>query len=281
MGRPGGELTKRVLVALVGIPIALAAIYLGGYWIAGLLAIFAGLAAWEFCAMYRGAGTPASPGVAALLALAYVVLAVVTSASGFVIWGTAVTLSVATALMLLTDPRTAPGQTVMVTVFAAAYPGVLLSHGVWLRGLDASAPGLRGAAILFLPVAITWLGDTAAYFVGRAVGRHKLAPRISPAKTWEGAVAGLAATAGGAILYVGLTRSLVSWTLSAAGALVLGAAVALAGQAGDLFESRFKRDCGVKDSSNLIPGHGGVLDRIDSLLFALPVAYAVLWILGV
>lgn len=280
MGRSGGELTKRVLVALVGIPMALGAAYLGGFWIAGFLAMFAALAAWEFCVMYRGAGTPASPGSAALLALVYVALATVTSPSGFVIWGTAVTLGVATALMLLTNPRTPPGQTVMVTLFAAAYPGVLLSYGVWLRGLDASAPGLRGAAILFLPVAITWLGDTAAYFVGRALGRHKFAPRISPAKTWEGAIAGLAATAGGAVVYVGLTHSLVSWTLSPGGALVLGAAVALAGQAGDLFESRFKRDCGVKDSSNLIPGHGGVLDRIDSLLFALPVAYAMLRILG-
>ncbi len=281
MSRSGGELTKRVLVALVGIPIALAVVYLGGYWIAGTLAIFAGLAAWEFCGMYRRAGSPASPGAAALLAPAYVGLAAVTSGSGFIIWGTAVTLSVATVLMLLTDPRTAPGQTVMITVFAAAYPGVLLSHGVWLRGLDASAPGLRGAAILFLPVAITWLGDTAAYFGGRAVGRHKLAPRISPAKTWEGAVSGLAATAGGAVLYVELTRSLVSWTLSPGEALVLGVAVALAGQAGDLFESRFKRDCGVKDSSNLIPGHGGVLDRLDSLLFALPAALAALRLLGV
>ncbi len=281
MSRSGGELTKRVLVAVVGIPIALAVAYLGGYWIAGTLAVFAGLGAWEFCRMYRSAGSPASPGAAAMLAPAYVALAAVDPGPGFIIWGTAVTLAVATALMLLTDPGTPPGQTVMVTVFAAAYPGVLLSYGVWLRGLEASAPGLSGAAILFLPVAITWLGDTAAYFGGRAIGRHKLAPRISPAKTWEGAVFGLAATAGGAILYVELTRSLVSWTLSPIEALILGAVVALAGQAGDLFESRFKRDCGVKDSSNLIPGHGGVLDRIDSLLFALPAAFAALRILGV
>jgi phosphatidate cytidylyltransferase len=281
MSRSSGELTKRVLVALVGIPIALAVAYLGGVWIAATLAILAAVAAWELCAMYRRAGSPASPGAAAMLAPAYVALAALDPGPGFIIWGTAVTLAVATALMLLTDPRTPPGQTVMVTVFAAAYPGVLLSFGVWLRGLDASAPGLGGAAILFLPVAITWLGDTAAYFGGRAVGRHKLAPRISPAKTWEGAVAGLAATAGGAVLYVQLTGSLVSWTLSPAEALIVGVAVALAGQAGDLFESRFKRDCNVKDSSNLIPGHGGVLDRLDSLLFALPAALATLRMLGV
>ncbi len=281
MGRSGGELAKRVMVALVGIPIALAVVYLGGRWIAGFLALFAGLAAWEFCDIYRRAGTPTSPGAAASLAVGYVALAATVPALDFVLWSTLITLVLATLLMLLTAPQAPPGQAVMVTVFAAAYSGVLLATAVWLRGLDGQTASLRGAAILFLPVSITWLGDTAAYFAGRSVGRHKLAPVISPGKTWEGAVAGFVATAGGAVLYVEFTRSLVSWTLSPAEVLGLGAVVAIAGQAGDLFESRFKRDCKVKDTSRLLPGHGGVLDRLDSLLFVFPVSYAAIRILGV
>jgi phosphatidate cytidylyltransferase len=168
-----------------------------------------------------------------------------------------------------------PGQAVVTTIFGAAYTGVLLSYVVWLRAFD-TAPGIRGAAIVFLPVAVTWLGDSAAYFTGKAIGRHKLAPVISPKKTWEGAIGGFVVTAGTALLYVELTRPLVGWTMSTAAILGLGAVVAVAGQLGDLVESRFKRDCGVKDSSKLLPGHGGALDRVDSLLFAMPTAYAYL-----
>jgi phosphatidate cytidylyltransferase len=190
------------------------------------------------------------------------------------------TLIAASVLSLRAAPETRPGQRVMTTVFGAAYAGVLLSFGVWLRALDGAAPGLRGAAIVMLPVAITWLGDTSAYLVGKAVGRHKLAPTISPAKTWEGAVAGLVATAGGAFVYIELTGAIVSWTMGVAEVAGLGVAVAAAGQVGDLFESRFKRECGVKDSSRILPGHGGVLDRLDSLLFVLPVAYVYLRLAG-
>ncbi len=116
--------------------------------------------------------------------------------------------------------------------------------------------------------------------MGRAIGRHKLAPVISPKKTWEGAIAGLLATAAGVVIYVQLTRPLVPWTMVLWEALAFGAAISVAGQLGDLFESRFKRDCDVKDSSNLLPGHGGALDRVDSLLFVFPVAYAFIMIVG-
>ncbi|MGD2218237.1 MAG: phosphatidate cytidylyltransferase, partial [Gemmatimonadales bacterium] len=144
-----------------------------------------------------------------------------------------------------------------------------------------AAPGLAGAAVLMLPVAITWLGDSAAYFVGQAIGRHKMAPVISPKKTWEGAIAGFIVTAGSTLLYVTLTRSLVPWTMSGGELLGLGAILAVVGQAGDLFESRFKRECGVKDSSGLLPGHGGMLDRLDSMLFVFPFAYAYIRVVGV
>ena len=281
MARSGGELAKRVGVALVGIPIAVGLVYLGGYWLAAFVALLASAAAWEFAAMYREGGVPALPLAAAALALAYILLAAAVSPAAFIVWATLITLAVAAALALTAAAEARPGAMAMASVFGALYAGVTLAFALWLRAEGGAAPGLAGAAVLMLPVAITWFGDSAAYFVGKAIGRHRLAPVISPNKTWEGAIAGLIATTGGALLYAALTRSLVPWTMSSGELLGLGAILAVAGQAGDLFESRFKRECGVKDSSGLFPGHGGVLDRLDSLLFVFPFAYAYLVVVGV
>lgn len=281
MAGSGGELAKRVGVAAIGIPVTVILAYLGGYWLAALMSVMAGLAAWEFCNMYRQLGVHAAPYLAGFLALSFVLLAVPLDLGRFAVWATVLTLGIAAVLMLRTAADLVPGRTVMVTVFAALYTGLLLAFGYWIRALDGTTPSWRGAAVVMLPVSVTWLGDTAAYSVGRKIGKHKLAPLISPKKTWEGAVAGFVGTAAGALLWVELTRPLVSWTLSIWEVLVFGALVAVAGQVGDLFESRFKRDCGVKDSSSLLPGHGGVLDRVDALLFAFPVAFAYLLMVGV
>jgi len=124
-----------------------------------------------------------------------------------------------------------------------------------------------GPALLLFALVIIWVGDTAAYFVGRAIGRYKLAPELSPKKTWEGTTASL------------LGSLLVAWAFSTRLSIplpqLLGMAAAgnLAGQAGDLFESAFKRSAGVKDSGSLLPGHGGILDRIDALILAIPVVW--------
>jgi phosphatidate cytidylyltransferase len=281
MACQSGELAKRVGVALVGIPVALAAMYLGGYWLIAFLAVLAGLAAWEFGRMHREVAAANVPALAALLAAGYLLLAGTLPAAELVTWAAIITLVGAASVMLMAPPETRPGHSVMVMTVGALLTGGLLVFAVWLRGIEGSEAGLRGAAILFLPVAVTWLGDTAAFFTGHAIGRNKLAPRISPGKTIEGAVGGLIATAGGALLYVGLTRPLVGWSLGTIQVLGLGVLVAVAGQTGDLFESRFKRECGVKDSSSLFPGHGGALDRLDSLLFVFPIAYAYLRIVGV
>lgn len=279
MARSGGELAKRVGVALVGIPLTAGLAYLGGYWLAGLVAVVAALAAWEFCRMYRTHGVAAAPLVAGTLALVYVLMAESMAPGEFAVWTVVVTMAVAAALSIRADPESQPGLTVITSVFGALYAGVLLAFAIWLRAMG-EAPGLEGAAIVFFPVAITWLGDTSAYFVGRVMGRHKFAPVISPKKTWEGAIGGLVGTAGGAVLWVELTRPLVPWTMSLAEVIGFGVLVSVAGQVGDLFESRFKRECEVKDSSNLLPGHGGILDRVDSLLFVFPVAYAYLLMMG-
>jgi phosphatidate cytidylyltransferase len=143
------------------------------------------------------------------------------------------------------------------------YVGLLGQHAVALRELP------DGSAWVFLAIFTTFATDTGAYTVGRAIGRRKLAPRLSPAKTVEGAIGGLITGA--------LAAWLLAWVLGldhpAPALLLLGAAAAVAGQAGDLAESLIKRSIGIKDMGTLFPGHGGMLDRLDSLLFVIPLVY--------
>jgi phosphatidate cytidylyltransferase len=142
------------------------------------------------------------------------------------------------------------------------FVAVPLSYAVRLHGA-----GLLGPWILLFALVITWVGDTAAYFVGRAFGKRPFAPHLSPKKTWEGAIASMAAA-----LLVGW---LLSTRINVPAPIVLGLAAAgnAAGQAGDLLESAFKRSAGVKDSGTILPGHGGMLDRIDALILTLPVVW--------
>ena len=158
---------------------------------------------------------------------------------------------------------------VTATLFGVVYIGLGLS---WLARLRFDDPEGGGMLVLFL-FSVVLVGDVAAYFVGRGLGRTRLAPALSPKKTVEGAVGGLAGS-----LAVGVLFAVLIWkSQPLAGILILTAVVALAGQIGDLAESALKRSAGVKDSSALLPGHGGLLDRLDSLLTAAPV----LWLAGV
>jgi phosphatidate cytidylyltransferase len=136
----------------------------------------------------------------------------------------------------------------------------------------------EGALLFLLPVVLTWVTDSAAYFGGRAIGRRQLAPIISPNKTREGGVAGLLAGGVGAVIYAWLLLPELYQTLGVAGLALFGVAIAVAATLGDLAESALKRQCGVKDASALLPGHGGLLDRMDSLLWTIPTAYVLLWV---
>ncbi len=136
-------------------------------------------------------------------------------------------------------------------------------------------PAAAGMAWVLAVVLSTWAGDSAAYLAGRAFGQHKLAPAVSPGKTIEGALGGLLAAMMVSAAVFGLSGALPAW----AGALV-GAGIGVCGQLGDLSESFLKRQAGVKDSGDLIPGHGGMLDRVDALLFAFPAALLMFWIAG-
>jgi phosphatidate cytidylyltransferase len=149
---------------------------------------------------------------------------------------------------------------------AATVLGAVYIFGAWRAAVDLRA---ISAHWLFFALAITWVGDIAAYYVGRAVGRRKLAPRISPGKSWEGALGSLA---GALVFGYGFYR-LVQPPQSLPVVLFLSAVANAAGQVGDLAESAIKRGAGVKDSGTLLPGHGGFLDRLDSSLFSMPAVY--------
>jgi phosphatidate cytidylyltransferase len=171
-----------------------------------------------------------------------------------------------------------PLESVSLTVFGILYTGALLSFAYVLRYHQYAIGRTAGTALLMLPLVLVWISDTAAYVVGRTMGKRKLIPTVSPGKTVAGAVGALVASA---IASWALVRFVLvpqaQLGLRPVHAVLFGIAVSTAVQLGDLAESLIKRQAGVKDSSHIIPGHGGVLDRIDGMLFAMPVAY---WLLN-
>jgi len=190
-------------------------------------------------------------------------------------WHVAALLTLLLVAVLLAELRRGPGKRALenasATLLGVFYIGWLGSHVCALRELPRSVgqPYALGMSFALLPFFLAWSCDTVAYAVGRAWGRHRLAPGVSPHKSVEGAVGGFLATIGAAAV----ARVWFAPYLSLFEALLLGALVGVFAQLGDLVESLLKRDADAKESSSLIPGHGGVLDRFDSLLFAAPLVY--------
>lgn len=273
------ELAKRVIVSVVAVPVVLGAAYVGGGALGALLGIIAALGAWELYRMAAAGGTrPLAVGIGLAAALPLAVQAWYQGIFAVPLSVVAVVLIALVALSIWqrgVDGR--PLAAVSITVFGVLYTGGALSFAYGLRYHRWTIDPAAGTALLLFPVIVTWASDIGAYFVGRAIGRHKLIPSVSPGKTIEGAVGGLVASVLVGWVYVALVlRPIAHLSLTPVAIIVVGMAISVAAQLGDLAESLFKRDAGVKDSSQLIPGHGGVLDRVDSLLFVLPVAYLLL-----
>lgn len=258
---------QRIVAALIGLAIVVPAIVWGGmvgaHVVAGLVLLIA-------LDEYSRMAVPQDHWFA--LALLVVAGGAVYAAQLFLLPGALTwVLALAGLLVLVASmlrvPDTTLGQQVAVRLLAGLiYVPVLFSYVIQVRRLD------HGLAWLFLTLAVTWAGDTGAYFAGRAFGRHKLFERVSPKKTWEGFFGGLVFAIAFACAFKALWLTELSWVQAA----VLGAVLDGIGVLGDLVESMFKRAFGVKDSGWIMPGHGGILDRIDSLLFTGPVA----WILA-
>ncbi|GAA5785756.1 phosphatidate cytidylyltransferase [Chitiniphilus shinanonensis] len=261
-------LKTRILTALVLLPLVLLALFLlpHGGWVA-FAAIVCGAGAWEWSRLcgLNGAGAWLLP---ALVAVGVALLAPGALPIFDQPWWPVV---LAAALFwLLGAPAWLRWRWPLAATLAKGLPvGFLL-----LLGAGLSLIALRGAVGpwgVLATLAIAWVADTAAYFSGKAFGRRKLAPSISPGKTWEGVIgAALAVTA--YALVIAWTAQLSWWKCATAALLLMVVSIA-----GDLLESLFKRQAGIKDSSNLLPGHGGVLDRIDSLVALMPLALPLLY----
>jgi len=278
------ELVKRIVVAALAAPATVLLVWVGGLPLALLLSAAAGVAAWELFRLARaGGGAPLAwlgiPLAGILPLYAAREPRGVFDASPALVAG--MLLLVLTAAIFVRGATGRPLAAVGTTLFGVAYTGGLLSFAEGIRYHRYVVSDAGGAALLLLPVLMTWANDIGAYFSGRLFGRRKLLPAVSPGKTVAGAVGGLVATVAACWLYAqDVLRPVAQLAMTPRNLVVFAIVVCAVGQIGDLAESLLKREAGVKDSSGIFPGHGGVLDRIDSLLFVLPVAWALFAVPG-
>jgi len=258
-----GPLVSRVLVALVGVPVVLLIVWAGGWWLFALAAVAAVLALHEYALMIR----TLRPVI--LAAYTGALLSLLGAQLGGLDWTAAGFLSTMVLAFLLhwiATTRQSATVAIAATVLGAAWVGLCLAHLLLLRQIPHD-----GKLATFTVLIAVWAGDIGAFFAGRLIGRHKLAPALSPGKTWEGFLFGTATT-----IFVAFVALYKEDYLSIPQSILLGAVIAVAAPLGDLFESALKRDMQVKDSGRLLAAHGGVLDRIDSLLFAAVASYYLL-----
>lgn len=283
------NLLRRILFAIVAIPAALLVVWAGGWPLALLVATIAVLGTRELfdIAAKQGIAAFRWTGMAAAAVGPLLVHAALTRddarlwlaecwmyvGAGFVLW-------VLGQALRARAPTERPLGAVAVTAFAVAYAGLLPAFVIGIRHGQFPQRSWAGAWLVFFPLVVTWVCDSAAMFGGRAFGGAKLAPTISPGKTRSGGLAGVLGGVAIAPLFALVVFPRVGIELAVLPACVMALALAVAGQLGDLAESLFKREAGVKDSSTLIPGHGGVLDRFDSLYVVLPTAAFCYHLLG-
>ncbi|HSU96736.1 MAG TPA: phosphatidate cytidylyltransferase [Gemmatimonadaceae bacterium] len=269
------ELSRRILFAVIAAPVGIALIYLGGPFLATLLSVIAALGAWEFCRIARASGAQpfdaaAIVGAAAIPLLVFGVQLRLLAPT----WTHAVVagLVVFAATIFRRGIGGRPLLAAATTVFCVAYLG-LVAYVFELRYDDYIIDARGGTALAMFPILLTWATDIGAYAFGRVFGSHKLMPSVSPGKTIEGSLGGLLLAVVVGLLYVSyVLHPLAQLALRPLTAVLFAVCISVVAQVGDLAESLIKREAGIKDSSTLIPGHGGVLDRFDSLLFVLPVA---------
>jgi phosphatidate cytidylyltransferase len=281
------NMVRRVAFAVVAIPLLVAVVWLGDWPLAGVLLLAATLGIEEFFHLAEGTGVKPFRELGRLLAaLVPITLILAIKAPSLWVmhqWGYLLLLgfllAVGTAVFTRL-PAERPLASIAVTVFGVGYAAVLPTTAFVIRHGQWGSRSWAGTAMLFFPLVVTWVCDSAAMLGGRAIGGRKLAPALSPGKTWSGTISGVIAGTLIGALYAVVVFPPVQVSFAVVAALALAFVLSIIGQVGDLAESLLKREAGVKDSSRLIPGHGGVLDRLDSLYFVLPVTAAAYHLLG-
>jgi phosphatidate cytidylyltransferase len=284
------NLVRRIGFAVLAIPLALGVIWYGGLPLAAVVALAAALGTKELFGLAAHQGiAPARPlgyvTAATLPAVVYATLvaadirALVTPAWPYLLalW----LIGLLTWALLARSPAERPLEAVSVTLLAVGYTSVLPTFLIVIRHSQFAERSWPGAWLVFFPLVVTWVCDTAAMFGGRLLGGAKLAPTISPGKTRSGAAMGVLGGIVVAPIFWAAVFPKVGMDIRLWQLVTIAGVLSVIGQAGDLAESLFKRQAGVKDSSQLIPGHGGVLDRFDSLYFVIPAAAAMYRLLGI
>ncbi len=256
---------QRIIVGLIGLPAILIPLWLGGIWATSLILVGSFLAGLELYQLLQVGGYNPNR----VLGLVWL-LTLVLSYSQPQYFPMPLVIMAGMIITLIDAMRVKqmPMHTWMSTAIGALYLGTMAGHGLALY----ESP--NGQWWFLFGLFVTWTNDSAAYFTGVTVGRHKLWPRLSPKKTWEGTVAGWIAASLFGALWVAFTP--LAETHSILFGAVLGGVCGVLALFGDLSISTIKRQVGVKDSGNLLPGHGGILDRLDSLLFVIPFVYQVI-----
>jgi phosphatidate cytidylyltransferase len=272
---PTSENLKRVLVSIAAIPLILVAAYLGGYYFFSFVALISLVSFYEFSLLVKHKGANVNLILGGIIIFVFLINQFLNLIDTFAIL-------ILSSLSLLTfELFRNKGSAIFnlgSTFLGIFYIGLFSSSLILLREFYSGNPetNIFGAYLIISILASTWLGDSAAYYGGINFGRHKLFPRVSPKKSWEGAVFGFIFSVGTMILAKVLVLDSLSWM----NVIIIGIIIGTIGQIGDLVESLIKRDSGVKDSSSLIPGHGGFFDRFDSLLFSAPAIWLYLTYLG-
>ena len=280
-------LLKRTLTALVALPLLIAAVWFQQPipWFTIFILAWSAVAAWEFFHLNRKAGLKPMAYFGIVISILLVAVrepAFIsifnTSSEGLSLALLTIAIVIPLIWLLGREPRNEAFTSWAWTLAGICYVGFLMGYLVALRGLE------NGRNWVFFALLITFASDTAAFFIGRTFGSHKLAPAISPSKTWEGSIGGLLGA--GLISLVFLPTAFASWSnplhlpeLNVWSAIGLAFLVSIFSQLGDLVESLFKRNMGAKDSGNILPGHGGTLDRMDSVAFAGVMVYYFVWLI--
>jgi phosphatidate cytidylyltransferase len=266
---------KRVIVSLVGVPLILISAYLGGYYFFSFVAIISLFSFYEFGLLVKNKGANINLPLGGLI----IFISLLNEYISFTEFEVIILL--ASLSLLIVELFRNKGSAIYnlgSTYLGIFYIGIFAASLIALRELQFSTveTNENGAYLIICILASIWIGDSAAYYGGITFGRHKLFPRVSPKKSWEGSIFGFIFSVGALILARLIVLDFLNWV----NVLAIGIIIGIVGQIGDLVESLLKRDSEVKDSSSLIPGHGGFFDRFDSLLFSAPAIWLYLKYFG-